>query len=851
MDQTVKTMIQLPLNGSTVEFDIPFEYLARKFVQVSLVSGDNRRLLVLPTEYRFVTTTRIRTTNAWGPASGFDRIEIRRFTSATDRLVDFADGSILRARDLNVAQIQSIHIAEEARDSALLAMPQDDAGNLDARNRRIVRLAPGIAGTDAINKNQLDKTLGDAGGILSDMKETERDIMDYLQNFADDTAMIKGVSWVYNEGSAMGGETSFTIGKTGPVFAVPYIEVNGSRQLRGYHYNYDPITKVITLAKPLVAGDFVVCNTAEATIPVMDLLMGPTGAQQIGTTSGKTVQQALDAHNQAVTPEDFTKPTDPDHTNGLRLALATGKPVMVNNNITISATVSLPTGARLVGNGSITQVVPNDPNWVWGANTRLSPYPMLATGGRDVLIFGLRLVPVYEGLSVSQGAQDVSISNCTIGGTLNKRSKASAVVVFNCSYINVTNNRIQWCGIDAVWDTALNRIRSGGCRGVDAGGVSYLRINENVISNVGENGIFWYGAGSVQANYNMQVSCGQSGLHFAPHPDYAGVQITGNRAVLCCADGIDIRWTGAGRPRADLVMSDCLTDRCGFLYGDFTKKGIDGSGIATLAFLSHFTITNCVAYNCAGVGAYLQGADDGTISGCTVRYTESASAGVWLAESCSRIRLDNLNVKTVGTALGAGGSQTLTDVSITNSLFDSGSSAVSFPNNSHVRVSTSGNTFVTSKTINLRWDTRNDTVVFNGSTETAVYAATANFSMYRMLVSGTTSAPLVQVVGSQGSRIRDIGLTQRGSGPAIKFTGDNSYLLLSGARLFNLGTGPALQIDDATQQFAVEHSDIYGVSGNAVLTTSPIKNLRYNNNKITGTTSYNGGETPYIVTYSR
>lgn len=584
---------------------------------------------------------------------------------------------------------------------------------------------------------------------------------------------------------------------------------------------------------------------------MLDKLNQPKGSTIGVLKDGRTVQEAFDALSQAVTPDDFKKPSDPDHTNGLRLALATGKPVVVNGNITVSSTIDLPSGSRLVGNGSITHVVPNDPNWVWTANDRLSPHPLLATKGYDVLVYGLKLNTTYEGLSVAQGAVDVSIRQCTIGGTESKRAKSSAVVVFNSKYVYVTDNRIQWCGVDAIWNTELNRIQSGGCRGVDAGGTTFLRINDNIISDVGENGIFWYGAGSVQANYNMQVRCGQSGLHFAPHPDFSGVQITGNRAVLCCADGIDVRWTGAGRPRADLVMSDCLSDRCGFLYGDYTKRGIDGSGIATLAFLSHFTITNCIAYNCAGVGAYLQGAEDGTISGCTIRYTDSPAAGVWLAETCSRIRLDKMNVKTIGTSLGAGGSQTLTDVTITDSLFDSGSSAVSFPNNAHVRVSSSGNTFTTSKTINLRWDSRNDTVVYTGDSESAVYVSMANINIVRLLAAGSSSAPLVQVASSQGARIRDIGLTQRGSGPCLKFTGDNSFSLLSGSRVFNTGAGVALQIDDSTQQFEVEHCDIYGATGHAVFTTSGIKNLRYNNNKITGTTSYAGGETPYNVTYTR
>lgn len=289
MDQEIKTVIQYP-TGST-EFDIPFDYLSRKFVRVSLVSDDNRRLLSNITEYRYVSKTRVK---LLVDTSGFDRVEIRRFTSASERIVDFSDGSVLRATDLNVSQIQSAHIAEEARDAALMAMPQDDAGNLDARNRRIVRLAPGINGTDAVNKNQLDTTLGEAGGILSDMEELDAEFREYLNKFAEDTALVRGVAWVYNNGSAVGGEQVITINKPTTVFAVPYLEVNGCRQELNYHFEFNLSTQQLTLAQPLQAGDFLVAQTTESKVPLEDLLSSTAGASTIGTTSGETVQAVLD-----------------------------------------------------------------------------------------------------------------------------------------------------------------------------------------------------------------------------------------------------------------------------------------------------------------------------------------------------------------------------------------------------------------------------------------------------------------------------------------------------------------------------------------------------------------------------
>lgn len=156
MDQEIKTVIQYP-TGST-EFDIPFDYLSRKFVRVSLVSDDNRRLLSNITEYRYVSKTRVR---LLVDTSGFDRVEIRRFTSASERIVDFSDGSVLRAADLNVSQLQSAHIAEEARDAALLSIGTDDLGNLDAKQRRIVNLADPVDESDAANLKTVKSLLSD------------------------------------------------------------------------------------------------------------------------------------------------------------------------------------------------------------------------------------------------------------------------------------------------------------------------------------------------------------------------------------------------------------------------------------------------------------------------------------------------------------------------------------------------------------------------------------------------------------------------------------------------------------------------------------------------------------------
>lgn len=154
MANVIKTILTYQLDGSNRDFNIPFEYLARKFVVVTLI-GVDRKVLTINTDYRFATRTTISLTKAWGPADGYTTIELRRVTSTTDRLVDFTDGSILRAYDLNVAQIQTIHVAEEARDLTADTIGVNNDGHLDARGRRIVNLANAVDDRDAVPFGQL------------------------------------------------------------------------------------------------------------------------------------------------------------------------------------------------------------------------------------------------------------------------------------------------------------------------------------------------------------------------------------------------------------------------------------------------------------------------------------------------------------------------------------------------------------------------------------------------------------------------------------------------------------------------------------------------------------------------
>lgn len=203
MANVIKTVLTYPLDGSTTDFNIPFEYLARKFVVVTLL-GVDRRVLTLPTDYRFATRTVIATNKAWGPADGYTQIEIRRVTSATERLVDFTDGSILRAYDLNVAQIQTMHVAEEARNMTADTIGVNNDGHLDARGRRIVNVAYATSDYDAVPLKQVKERESSAWNAVTAANEhadrsnkeanRSRDEASRAQREADRSTQQAGVS---------------------------------------------------------------------------------------------------------------------------------------------------------------------------------------------------------------------------------------------------------------------------------------------------------------------------------------------------------------------------------------------------------------------------------------------------------------------------------------------------------------------------------------------------------------------------------------------------------------------------------------------------------------------------------
>jgi len=137
-------------NGSTDAYAVPFSYRAQADVSVT-IDG--------------VATTAF-TWNGAGTVITFTTaplnltsIEIRRTTSQAARLVDYADGSVLKENDLDTDSFQGFYMGQEAIDDANDRIKLDAADfQWDAQSKRIKSVADPTAAQDAVTKNYLENT---------------------------------------------------------------------------------------------------------------------------------------------------------------------------------------------------------------------------------------------------------------------------------------------------------------------------------------------------------------------------------------------------------------------------------------------------------------------------------------------------------------------------------------------------------------------------------------------------------------------------------------------------------------------------------------------------------------------
>lgn len=144
----LKTSVTYEAIGEQTVFNIPFDYLRNSFVKAKI--GDDGEPMEYGTDYEVANRQITFTTAPVG------MLYVYRETP-TDRMVQFMEGSVLKANDMNISTLQQLHIIEENEDWMIdNSFGTNEDKNWDAKDRRIINTADPVDAQDVVTKHYME-----------------------------------------------------------------------------------------------------------------------------------------------------------------------------------------------------------------------------------------------------------------------------------------------------------------------------------------------------------------------------------------------------------------------------------------------------------------------------------------------------------------------------------------------------------------------------------------------------------------------------------------------------------------------------------------------------------------------
>lgn len=148
----LKTSVTYKGTGSQTQYDFPFDYLRKSFIKVTIddvlqdtsdYNVDNRSIL-------------------FNTAPAADSIIVIYRETDTERLVSWADASVLKASDMTISQVQQLHILEEGQDwSKLNSLYLDETDNSwEGNNHKIKNVSYPVNDNDVVTKGYMETVQG-------------------------------------------------------------------------------------------------------------------------------------------------------------------------------------------------------------------------------------------------------------------------------------------------------------------------------------------------------------------------------------------------------------------------------------------------------------------------------------------------------------------------------------------------------------------------------------------------------------------------------------------------------------------------------------------------------------------
>jgi hypothetical protein len=314
-------------NGATTQFTVPFAYIRREHVVVSLN--------YVSTAFTWVNNTTVQVSPA--PANAV-RVEVRRVTPVNSPLVDFTDGSTLVAADLDINALQQTYINQEQDDQIQQGIYVDPQGNLTAGNQVLKDLLDPVDPQDAATKNWVETATSAPlvqfrdifyGAFATDQATdpsgnppTEGDL--YFNSTLDQMRVYNGTSWQEASAdatitrfkfTAVGGETSLS-GADDNANVLTYnvglemVYINGALMTRGVDYvattgssitgltalSTADLVEVLAFSQINAIGSIPGANIADGTITtgkLNDLSVTTGKLADSSVTSGKIADGAI------------------------------------------------------------------------------------------------------------------------------------------------------------------------------------------------------------------------------------------------------------------------------------------------------------------------------------------------------------------------------------------------------------------------------------------------------------------------------------------------------------------------------------------------------------------------------
>ena len=141
-----------PPSAGQSTYSFTFPYIEREDVTVSL---DGTTLATTAYSFANDTTIQLDSTTA-GTITTSTKVRIFRDTSLDGLNAEFFSGSAIRATDLNDNFNQTLFVTQEVSDRFVDVNNAAFSNDISMAGNKITNLGPGVAGTDAVNKDQLD-----------------------------------------------------------------------------------------------------------------------------------------------------------------------------------------------------------------------------------------------------------------------------------------------------------------------------------------------------------------------------------------------------------------------------------------------------------------------------------------------------------------------------------------------------------------------------------------------------------------------------------------------------------------------------------------------------------------------